>query len=243
MAAVIKYKMKENIFMIIKQFIKKHDRCYKLIKRMYFLCIKTKHSAYLKYLNDDGELLRYKYNLNENSIVFDCGGYYGDFTSEIAEKFDSECYCFEPVSEFYKIIVEKFATNPKIHVYNFGISKTTYRTSIALSEDGSSIYAKSVKEEDIQECAMKSIVEFIEENKIGNIDLMKINIEGGEYELLEALLETGLIKKIKHLQVQFHEISGSSKKRMKNIWKLLKETHRIEWSYRPFIWESWIRKE
>ena len=38
--------------------------------------------------------------------------------------------------------------------------------------------------------------------------LMKINIEGGEFELLERLLETRLISRIENIQVQFHNGTG-----------------------------------
>lgn len=39
---------------------------------------------------------------------------------------------------------------------------------------------------------------------IDDIGLMKINIEGGEYELLERMIELGIINKVKDIQIQFH---------------------------------------
>ena len=49
----------------------------------------------------------------------------------------------------------------------------------------------------------------------GDKTLMKINIEGGEYDLLEELLDENMIKQIVNLQVQFHDFVERSDERMK----------------------------
>ena len=48
------------------------------------------------------------------------------------------------------------------------------------------------------------IVEFVDSEKITEIDLLKINIEGGEYDVIPRLLDTKMINKIKYIQIQFH---------------------------------------
>jgi hypothetical protein len=70
---------------------------------------------------------------------------------------------------------------------------------------------------------------------------MKINIEGGEYELLPRMIESGIIDKIKLLQIQFHEISEDSLSQMNKIREKLKSTHNQVFAY-PFVWECWINK-
>ena len=47
--------------------------------------------------------------------------------------------------------------------------------------------------------------ENIKDLDIEKIDLLKLNIEGSEYDLLEKLLKSGLISTIDKLQIQFHE--------------------------------------
>jgi hypothetical protein len=75
------------------------------------------------------------------------------------------------------------------------------------------------------------------------IALVKINIEGGEYELIEYIISKGLHENIINLQVQFHLIDGKDCEAMyKVISDLLKETHKLIWRY-PFCWESWQRKD
>ena len=67
-----------------------------------------------------------------------------------------------------------------------------------------------------------------------------MNIEGGEYDILEYLLDKKQINRFENIQVQFHDIPEiNGKQRMKKIWKRLEKTHTLEWAYRPFIHESW----
>jgi hypothetical protein len=44
--------------------------------------------------------LRLDYDLDENSIVFDMGGYVGEWSEKIFAKYDSHIFIFEPVKEY-----------------------------------------------------------------------------------------------------------------------------------------------
>lgn len=74
------------------------------------------------------------------------------------------------------------------------------------------------------------------------VAVMKVNIEGAEYKLLNYIIEKGLHKNIRHLQVQFHEVDGMPYQGLYDIIaKELSKTHKLEWRY-PYCWEQWIRK-
>lgn len=51
---------------------------------------------------------------------------------------------------------------------------------------------------------LRLVVECIRDLNIDQIDLMKINIEGGEFDVVPAIIESGDISKVHHLQVQVH---------------------------------------
>jgi hypothetical protein len=105
-----------------------------------------------------------------------------------------------------------------------------------MDEDGSSVFGKSANKEIIK---FTDISSFIRDENILKIDLMKINIEGGEYELLSRLIETGDIKKISQLQIQFHCVSPNSIVQMNEIKDNLRKTHHSTFEY-EFVWENWI---
>ena len=90
---------------------------------------------------------------------------------------------------------------------------------------------------------MKALGEFLKENYINKIDLIQINIEGGEYDLLEWMIETGYILNVQNIQIQFHDKKEiNAEKRMKDIQLALKRTHICEQAYRPYVWEKWVLK-
>lgn len=199
--------------------------------------------AFARWYVSDSEEKRYQYDdLTEKSLVFDGGGYCGDFSARIFEKYHCTCFIFEPVTEFAEKLKQRFDDNCKIKIYDFGLSGRTEAEKMSISEDGSSACIDK-KSREYESVRMKDIREFIEENKIKNIDLFKINIEGGEYRLLDRMIECDLLSIVKHFQIQFHKVDNESGQKMKRIQHILKNTHIPEWSCRPYVWESWIRKE
>jgi FkbM family methyltransferase len=182
------------------------------------------------------QTLRLDYELNSESIVFDVGGYKGEFATEILCKYNAKIYIFEPIAAFYLIIKNRFLKNEKVKSFHYGLAGKDEEMQISLSDNSSSVYLNSENKETIQ---LKSIVDFIETNDIKKIDLIKINIEGGEYELLESLIDSGSISIIKNIQVQFHDfLFENAKERMNAIQENLSKTHELTYQF-EFVWENW----
>ena len=190
----------------------------------------------VQWFKDQGDKThRLIYDLNENSIVFDLGGYEGQWASDIFSMYQSNVYIFEPVNEFAEKIKKRFSKNSKISTYDFGLSRETKRMTISINGDASSLFKEGKENAEIK---LVKAIEFFNKNNINGIDLMKINIEGGEYDLLEHLIETGYIKNIKSIQVQFHDFFPNVEQRMLKIQNDLKKTHTLTYQY-PFVWENW----
>ena len=185
-------------------------------------------------IDGDGTL-RLEYPLNENSVVFDLGGYKGSWASDIFSKYCCNIYVFEPVRAFYEAIEKRFQHNKKIRTFSFGLSEENKNVMLKVDKDCSSIFRGSNEGELI---ALHSFKEFLGIHQIRNIDLIKINIEGAEYELLDSIIEEGLQARISNIQVQFHDFVPYAEKRMKGIQKMLEETHEMTWQC-PFVWENW----
>lgn len=185
----------------------------------------------------DDYTLRFDYDLDVDSLVLDLGGYRGQWTSDLYSRYCCRILVFEPVSSFYEKIKDRFKFNDDIEVYQHGLGGISCKAVIHICADGSSIFKSGQSSEEIE---IIDIKEWFENMNIREVDLVKINIEGGEYELLERMIETGIIKMIDSLQVQFHEISVDSDRRMKKIQQDLEETHFPTYQYK-FVWENWKR--
>jgi FkbM family methyltransferase len=178
--------------------------------------------------------------LGADSFVFDLGGYLGDFTAEIAGRYDCYVFLFEPSPQFFDQCVQRFKSNPKIKCFNYGLAdeEGTFRLS---KEDNASSISKAGGGVTCEEIVVKNISRVIANLDVREINLMKINIEGAEFAVLSDLISSGLISKIENIQVQFHEFFQNSWKLRDQIRLELGKTHQESWNY-PFVWESWARK-
>ena len=131
-----------------------------------------------------------------------------------------------------------------IKIFPYGLSDKTESKFIEINGECSSTFInkhENYKNKIIEKIKLFDIDEFIEEKNILKIDLMKINIEGGEYNVIQRLIEKNKVQNIKCLQIQFHILDKKSYKKRDAIRKLLQKTHKCEYCY-EFVWENWIRK-
>jgi FkbM family methyltransferase len=197
------------------------------------------HWNYLKwYLARGDRTHRLNYDLTPNSVVFDLGSYRCQFIDEIYEKFHCSVYGFEAMPKFAKTLQNKYSSQPKIRVFPFGLSSSDKKVSLTDSEDASS--ANKVSGNAIA-VDLKDIAQVIKDLNVESIDLIKINVEGEEFELLPRLVETGLQTKCKNIQVQFHTFIPGAEAKRAAIAQALEATHHRTWCY-PFIWENWELK-
>jgi len=179
--------------------------------------------------------LRLDYDLSERSMVFDLGGYQGQWASDIHAMYGCQVYVFEPVPAFAERIARRFRRNPRIRVFDFGLSSRSETVRLGLAQDATSTFKPGAESVEVR---LVGISEFLRSEGVATIDLMKINIEGGEYDLLECMLDEGLIARIGNLQVQFHDFVPEAEGRMAAIQRRLARTHVPTYQF-PFVWENW----
>lgn len=192
-----------------------------------------------KWLADNGnETLFVTFpDLTRDSLVFDLGGFKGQWASDIFARYLCRIHVFEPVPEFAARIRERFRNNPAIQVHEFGLAGRTREEALFVDADGSSLFRPESGKRSIPIRLVRAR-DFIESEGIGTVDLMKINIEGGEYELLEHLLDEGVVPRIRNITIQFHNYVEHAGERMEAIQRRLAATHELTYQYR-FVFENW----
>ncbi len=196
--------------------------------------------AFVSWCTANGDnTLRLDYKLNEDSIVVDAGGYTGQWAYDINSRYNSIVFVLEPVSNSHNGIVERFAQNPRVIPLHYGLSNKTHELQISVNGDSSSTY--DLEYSHIETILCKDVVEFFDEHNIEQVALMKINIEGGEYDLMERIIETGLHSRIMNFQIQYHRFVPDCAARRESIANALAETHKCSWNY-EWVWENWELK-
>ena len=215
---------------------------YRLISLSKKINRRNYNNTIIRWFSENGDKThRLNYSLNQDSIVFDLGGYEGQWACDIYCKYRPKIFVFEPSLGFYQNIKARFNPNDDVKIYPLGLAASNVQVTLNLQKDGSSLFKKTSRGA-TELIELKEANSFLRELNIQTIDLMKINIEGGEYDLLEHLISTGWVKKIKNIQVQFHDFVENAETRMEGIQKNLALTHELTYQYR-FVWENWKLKE
>jgi len=89
------------------------------------------------------------------------------------------------------------------------------------------------------EAQVLDVSSFFDQLDDESVACLKLNIEGGEYEVLERLIATNKIALCKCLLIQFHAQPEGWERRHKDIEMSLQLTHVREWCY-PMVWEKWV---
>lgn len=191
-----------------------------------------------KWVKDGGDsLLRYNFVLpNPDIIVFDLGAFNGEFIDNIHNKFQTATiYAFETNINQVEFLSAKYKHKPSVIVNEFGLGSDEISGLVVGSGPGSKLVPS-----EHGSILIKKFSEYIDAHDIKNIDVLKINIEGPEYELVEHIINSNMISRINYLQIQFHDFVDESLVKLLMMHRLLSKTHALEFSY-PFVWDQWKR--
>lgn len=172
------------------------------------------------------ERIRYEYELTKESTVIDLGAYQGEWAKEIHARYGCGPMAVEPteyIRDYHGPVINKAAG--------------THNGKVSF---GGRCYYSSIFEPGDHEYECFDVNCLIDQYQV--IDLLKVNIEGAEYDVLNHIIDAGLHNRIKNIQVQFHQIEGVPYKLWYDeIAKKLSVTHDLSWHY-PFCWENWQLK-
>jgi FkbM family methyltransferase len=166
----------------------------------------------------------------KNGTVFDIGAHMGDYSELLRRTNDSlDIYCFEP----HPVTFAKLQTHARkgVNVYNLAIGNTNgeFKLFDYKDKDGSehatvykevieSIHKGSPIEHTVQ---MKKLDDFIAENKIPVINLLKIDAEGHELDILKGCENSLRNNIIEIIHFEFNEMNVVSRVFFKDFWDML----------------------
>ena len=85
----------------------------------YLFKMSPKDKALVRFRRDGGETLRFRYDIEDSDVVFDLGGYQGDWAAKLPNM-NCQIYIFEPVKKFSEDCSNRFKNKDNIHCFAFG---------------------------------------------------------------------------------------------------------------------------
>lgn len=149
--------------------------------------------------------------LPENAVVVDIGSNIGQYLTAIkAFKPKAKVYCFEPDPTIFAILKKNAAQYSDVTIFNHAVSDRVgtekFYVSLLFSEWSS--FEKSAISGDVKEVKVSSVVGDKILEKVGEIDLLKIDVEGAELKVVSGLLKT--LKRTKYLMIETSILRNSS---------------------------------
>jgi len=175
--------------------------------------------------------------IGAEDLVIDAGGYRGTWSCDVLSRYGTRAIVFEPFPAQAKFLRDLFQHNSRVEVIEAAVGDRNGQDELMLQSDASTRFADHRASESVT-IKVLDIAGFLSSRGISEIGCMKLNIEGSEYEVLERLIETGLIRIVRSLLIQFHRVDLSSAERRSKIRNGLRESHTCDFDF-PFVWESW----
>lgn len=139
--------------------------------------------------------------LNNHSVVVDLGANKGEFSSEIVRMWGAKVYAVEPVPELFNAL----PSDQKIVKFNICITRENGNIRLNLPTSRcATVYDADINEDRILIVSGMNFNDFMVQNSLSSIDLLKIDIEGAELDLFETVRPENLMK-IKQIAVEFHD--------------------------------------
>jgi FkbM family methyltransferase len=137
-------------------------------------------------------------------VIIDAGANVGDTALRFARFFgQATVHCFEPVGNTFQKLEQRTGKNPRIILQKLALGDREMRLNIKLSDDPE---LNSILDLEIVSAGTNSemvrvvrLDQYAETQKLGGIDLLKMDLEGFELQALtgaSGLLEKGLIKAV-----------------------------------------------
>lgn len=188
----------------------------------------------------------------------DIGAHEGKYTDLIIKNYNiKKIYMFEPQPKFFKIIQNKYKKQNKVNILNCAISNKNEKKILYINKHNltssikklnsqnkylnikSKLFGTNLKGMIEKKILIKTVTlkNFFIKEKISNIDLIKIDTEGNEYEVLVGLGDK--IKLIKSILIEFHDNKTYMGYNRKKIEQLLKKNKFILKKTIKFPFTTW----
>jgi FkbM family methyltransferase len=176
-----------------------------------------------------------EYNKREKLTIFDVGANIGKYSMACLEcTKNPEIYSFEPSKKTFKILMDNLKDR-NIKTYNIGFGDKNGTKTLFYDTDGTglaSLYDRDLKHRDIyftknEKVKIETIDSFCKRNKIENIDLLKMDVEGNELNILKGAKEMLKNRKIKKIQFEFGGCNIDARTFFRDFWNILSEDYHI----------------
>lgn len=157
---------------------------------------------------------------NDVLVIVDGGASIGDTSDRFASLFPkANVYAFEPFDHFIKPLRQKAKANHRIKVFPLALDEQTGERTLHINESegtnsllaasatGKQIYPDLLKQKGEIKVSATSLDKWAEDQKIDRVDILKLDLQGGELGALKGATRNLQHKSIKFVLVEISFVS------------------------------------
>ena len=180
------------------------------------------------------EAAKYDWPVARGDLVVDVGAYEGNWTREMVKRYECQVWAFEPV--FFDRA--KADQSPLVTVFPAALGHEPDVQKWCVKGDMTGKYLGEGNHTQSVTVLPVSVL-----YAWSRIKVLKLNCEGGEYDILNQLICDDKIKLFDHFLIQWHHVVGA--KAFEPMHDLIRshmaKTHALLFDA-PWCWEGWGRK-
>lgn len=174
------------------------------------------------------------------AVFLDCGMNVWLIT-DIARKMDMEVYWFEPNPVAISLLNRKYKDDKLVHIYPYAVSNEEWEMNFyydpkqlfdqwaTIVKEQAEIEEGGIRKNNSVKVPVKKLTDIIKSDiltKHKKIHLLKIDIEGSEFWVLEDIINQRLYKEITYIVVETHErFFKDWKKKLNDLKQKIKENN------------------
>lgn len=211
--------------MQLKQFFNDFRWMPRIVKKLFYLNWAIADPNWFWYLNlmlenaNVPHKYRYMFIPNQDQAIFiDCWMNVGLIT-DIARKMDMEVYWFEPNPTAIRLLNKKYIWDKNVHIYPYAVADKEWEIDFFLDpkwlfDQWATIYKEFAETEwnwrvnNSIKVPIKKLTDIIKKDilpKHKHIHLLKMDIEGAEFWVLNDIIDEWLYNNITYIVVETHE--------------------------------------
>jgi FkbM family methyltransferase len=143
----------------------------------------------------------------KNGVIIDVGAGIGEFTIQTAKACpDCKVFGFEPFPESFDYLVKNLATNSINNIIPIPAAVTSLPGIMVLDTSSGNPLQFRMQAGNLSDSPIKTILlmNFLRENSISNVELLKLDCEGGEFDILLPLNREDLVR-FKTIVMEYHD--------------------------------------
>ena len=188
--------------------------------------------------NGERNVLRYiKEKILDARVIFDGGANVGLYAKIVMSEFpQATIYCFEPLKATFAMLKKNLQNEKHVVFCNVGLDNQNQVKVLYFDKPGSglsSIYNRQIQHlvgfelDKVENVKVKSIDSICRENNIACIDILKLDIEGNEYNALLGAQQMINARSIRYIIIEFGGCNIDSRTFFRDFWNLLSTSYRV----------------